>query len=196
MNYTLPYYGKKGTISNIKENERYYQTERYGLNKKETYILNVPKNKKNEELIIKNYYDDLKEYLNINKEKYNIYKEKRSKTKINSLKTNILKLSSITMIAISIPLLLTHDIRGYIGITLDILSIPIIITSIKNSINERQDKKRKQFINKYNDLEHRLRIYNEKKSKNKTLTQYTSLKTYNKEPIRDLNKKLELKKAS
>ena len=84
MNYTLPYYGKKGTIAKIDENKRFYLVSRYGTNKKEKYILEVPKTSLNKELLMQNYYNDLNEYLIISKDKYNeYYKSKDNKTNWN-----------------------------------------------------------------------------------------------------------------
>lgn len=190
MNYTLPYYGKKGTISKIEESEKSYQVYRYGMNKKDKYILEVPRSQKNKELLINNYYNDLYNYLNVNKEKYEQYKNTNHKKHIN---LNLLKLIGIVMLSSSIPLLQTYDILGYIGIALDILSIPVVISVVKLSIDEKKMENQNKFIEKYDKLQHRLRIYNEKQEKSHELTKYNGLVKENKEPERDINKKLKLK---
>ena len=193
MNYTLPYYGIKGTIYKIEERENYYTVYRYGMSEKDIYILEVPKNIKNNELLLNNYYSDLKNYLNLNKEKYEQYKNTKYKKHPN---LNLLKIIAIVMLSSSIPLLQTYDILGYVGIALDILSIPVVISVIKLSIDEKKKEKNIKFIKKYNELQHKLRLYNEKQEKSYKITKYSELTKDAKEPKRDINKKLIRKKAA
>ena len=193
MNYTLPYYEKKGTISKIEEREKKYIVYRYGMSEKDIYILEVPKNIKNNELLLNNYYSDLKNYLNLNKEKYEQYKNTKYKKHPN---LNLLKIIAIVMLSSSIPLLQTYDILGYVGIALDILSIPVVISVIKLSIDEKKKEKNIKFIKKYNELQHKLRLYNEKQEKSYKITKYSELTKDAKEPKRDINKKLIRKKAA
>ena len=94
MNYTLPYYGKKGTIAKIEEDKKFYKVYRYGINKKDKYILEVPKNNLNKELLLNNYYNDLEDYLRLNKDKYKEYSKTKNK-KVRGL--NILKISAATL---------------------------------------------------------------------------------------------------
>ena len=195
MNYTLPYYGKKGTIKSIEETDKNYEVNRYGMNKNDTYQLKVKKNKINEELLVENYYNDLKNYLTEQKDKYDKY-NKDNKNKVNQTKLNVLKLTGIILIGSSIPLLQTYGTPGYIGVALDIISIPIVIEILKLTIKEKKQNNRTKFINKYDELKHRLRIYNENNSKSLELTKYSSLISNNKEPKRDINKKLERKKVA
>ena len=196
MNYTLPFYNKKGTISKIEEKEKRYQVYRYGINKNETYILEVPKKGKNKEFLINNYYNDLVDYLNTNKEKYEHYQKDNKNNKIKNKHINLLKIIGLSMLGTSIPLLLTYDFLGYIGITLDILTIPVILTIIKLTKEKKKNDNKTKFINKYNELKHKLKIYTEKQNKNYELTKYSSLMKDTKEPKRDINKVLERKKVS
>ena len=193
MKYTLPYYGIKGTISEIKESENYYTVYRYGMSEKDIYILEVPKNIKNNELLLNNYYSDLKNYLNENKEKYEQYKNKKYKKHPN---LNLLKIIAIVMLSSSIPLLQTYNILGYVGIALDILSIPVVISVIKLSIDEKKKEKNIKFIKKYNELQHKLRLHNESLEKSHEITKYSELTKDAKEPKRDINKILIRKKAA
>ncbi|MBQ6494649.1 MAG: hypothetical protein IJI49_01455 [Bacilli bacterium] len=191
MNYTLPYYGKKGTIAKIDENKRFYLVSRYGTNKKEKYILEVPKTSLNKELLMQNYYNDLNEYLIISKDKYNEYYKSKDK-KIKGL--NIIKLTGILMLGSSVPLLKTYNTLGYIGIALDVLSMPVIITAIKLSIDDKKLETKNKFINKYEELNHKLKIYNESKEINLEKTKYSKVVKDEKTPKRDLKKILERKK--
>lgn len=196
MNYSLPFYGKKGTISNIEETDKNYLVHRYDITGKENLTLKVPKNAKNYNLLLENYYTDLKDYLITNNNKYEYCKKNKAKNKVKVKTIIYLKLASIALIAVSLPLLSTQSTLGYIGVALDVLAIPTIISSFKLSIKERNSEKSANFINKYNELEHRLRIYNENKSRTVSLTKYSGVKTNDKEPKRDLRKVLEKKKVS
>lgn len=196
MNFILPFYGKKGTISKIQEQDKYYIVSRYDINGKEGFVTKVVKTTKNYNLLLENYYSDLNDYLVKYGNRYEEYKMTRLKKKINTNLVNLLKLTAIVMITSSIPLLLTHEALGYLGVVLDVLSIPVLITSINLSLKDSNDKKKAEFINKYNELEHRLRIYNDSKEKTVNLTKYKGLKTNIKEPERDLTLIKEMKKAS
>ena len=191
MNYTLPYYGKKGTISKIEENKKYYQVYRYGINKNDKYLLEVPKTAKNKELLINNYYNDIKEYLDQNNDKYKEYSKDKGK-KVKGL--NLLKLSGILMLGSSVPLLKTYNTLGYLGIALDALSIPVVIGAIKLSIDDKKLETKNKFINKYEELNEKLKLYNESEAKVLEKTQYSKVKKENKTPKRDINKKLQRKK--
>ena len=196
MNYSLPFYGKKGTISTIKENNNNYIVNCYDFTGKDNIVLEVPKNNRNYNQLIDNYYKDLKEYLKANNNKYEYYNQTKKENKTNKKTITLLKLISIAAIALSIPLLSTHEELGYIGITLNAISIPLLVSSINLTTKARKEEKKKKFINKYNELEHRLRIYNENKVKSYDQTKYMGVKSYEKEPKRDLNKILEKKKVS
>lgn len=196
MNLSLPFYGQKGTISRIQEEDKYFLVYRYDINGKENFITKIAKTTKNYNLLLENYYSDLKDYLSKYGYKYEEYKMTRLKKKINMNLVNLLKLTAIIMITSSIPLLLTHEALGYLGVVLDVLSIPVLVTSINLSLKDSDDKRKAEFINKYNDLEHRLRIYNDNKEKTINLTKYKGLKTSIKEPERDLTLIKEMKKAS
>lgn len=196
MNFSLPFYGKKGTISKIQEQDKYYIVSRYDINGKESFVTKVAKTTKNYNLLLENYYLDLKYYLVKYGNRYEEYKMTRLKKKININLVNLLKLAAIIMITSSIPLLLTHEALGYLGVVLDVLSIPVLVTSINLSLKDSNDKKKAEFINKYNELEHRLIMYNDNKEKTVNLTKYKGLKTDIKEPERDLTLIKEMKKAS
>lgn len=196
MNFSLPFYGKKGTISKIQEQDKYYIVSRYDINGKEGFVTKVAKTTKNYNLLLENYYSDLKDYLVKYGNRYEEYKMTRLNKKINMNLVNLLKLVAIIMITSSIPLLLTHEALGYLGVVLDVLSIPTLVTSINLSLKDSNDKKKAEFINKYNELEHRLIMYNDNKEKTVNLTKYKGLKTDIKDPERDLTLIKEMKKAS
>lgn len=197
MNFNLPFYGKKGTIKSIVENEKSYTVYRYELDGNDDIISNVPKNIKNYSLLIENYYNDLKGYLETYSSKYEFYKNSRLNKKVNSNLINVLMLLSVVMIGTSIPLLLNFESLGILGVTLDVLSIPALITTVRLSVKEFDDKKKISFIDEYQKMEYRYRLFNDEKTKQNNITKYTGLqKIDEKNKVIDLNLVKELKKAS
>lgn len=197
MNLSLPFYEKKGTISRIEEQDKNYKVYRYGINKKEITIFMVPKNNKNYNLLRENYYNDLKDYLVKYANKYESYKITRLKKKIDMNLVSILTSISIIMLVSSIPLLLTYESLGYIGVLLEILSIPILITTTDLRLKNSNDKKKAEFIKKYNQLEEQLRIYNKDKTKKNNKTTFKGIKNSNtKDPVIDLVLTKEKKKVA
>ena len=186
MDYSLPFFEKKGTICNIIEEDKNYIVYRYDTNGKKI-TLKVPKNSKNYNLLLENYYTDLKDYLDTNNNKYECYK-KENLNKIKNSKITLLKLVSILLLVASISLLATSGLLEYIGFILAIVSVPTIISSIAISAKEKDRENKLQFINKYNELENKLKIYNGSKNKTIKLTQYTGLNPNNRNPKIDLKK--------
>lgn len=186
MNFNLPFYEKKGTIKKIDENDNFYLVYYYGVTPKEETLIAVQKNTKNFNSLCDNYYNDLKGYLEKNSVKYETYKYTKRKKIVNSKLIDILNLSTIILIGMSIPLLLNPNALFFLGITLNAISVPILLTSIKLSKEEKDDKKKADFINKYNELEHRLRLYNQEKKQTKEETKYNGLTPVPDNNIRDL----------
>lgn len=155
MNFKIPYFGKKGSIKDIKENNKFYLVYRYGLTEKEETLFYVPKNKNNLKDLLDNYYSDLKEYLDINANKYETTKKTRLKKDINLGLIKIMSVASLTMLLASIPLLNTHNQIGFIGVTLDTLAIPTAVYAIGEFVKLHNDTKKAKFIKKYNQLRHK-----------------------------------------
>lgn len=180
MNFKLPYYDKKGTIKDIVEVEEdgieYYLVYRYGGNEKEEVLpQKVSKKPKNYNYLCENYYNDLKEYLTQNSAKYETYKHTKPKRSINENLINILKASAIIMNGASIPFLLNSSYLFFIGITLNTLSLPFLLTSINLSAKETANKKKNNFINQYDKLEHKLRLHKQELKEVKKETRYNGL---------------------
>ena len=194
MNFKLPFYGKKGTIKDIKENDKYYLVYRYGLTDNEETIFYVPKNDNNLSLLMDNYNYDLKEYIDINASKYETYKKNRLKktVNINTIKS-MLFLSSIMLLS-SIPLFNTHEEIGFIGVILDTIAIPTIIYTTSEFMKKKNDDKKVKFINNYNQMSHKYKNNVKKYIQEKELTKYNGLvNDKSKKPVVDLTKVKALK---
>lgn len=199
MNYTLPFYGLAGTISTITEDDKHYIVTRYGKDIREdkTKLLIRKSNASYKELM-ENYYDDLKTYLEIGSNRYSTYKKASSTISANSNMPIILRSLAIIMISLSVPLLLTHEALGYIGVVLDVLSIPTSGLAIKLTTLEKKEKQRKQFIKKYDNYQREFKMLtsNLEIQKTKDTTKYNGLEQNKNTPIRELNKTLSRKKIA
>ena len=110
---------------------------------------------------------------------------------------SVLTSLSIIMLATSVPLLLTHEMLGYLGVFLDVLSVPMIAVSTNLRLKNANNKKKINFINVYDGLEHQLRLYDNGKARKYVETKYNGLtKDLGKEPVRDLVKILEKRLVS
>lgn len=189
MNFKLPFYGKKGTIKDIKEDEKYYIVYRYGLTNQEESIFYVPKNDNNLLLLMNNYNNDLKEYLEINSNKYETYKQTRLKKDINKNSLKILFAISGFMILSSIALFGTHEPIGFVGVILDTIAIPTTIYATSEMIKKRKDEQKEKFIKSYNKMNHKYKIGVKEYIKEKEETKYKGIitdKEHN--PVLDLTK--------
>ena len=172
MNFKIPFYGKKGTIKNIKEDDKFYLVYRYGMSENEEMLFYVPKNKNNLARLLDNYYVDLSEYLNANSVKYETYKKSRLKKKINMNSVKLMLVGSGLLLLSSIPLLSTHDSIGFAGIILDTVAIPTAAYAIGEIILDKNDKQRFKFIRHYDQLSHKYQAGSKKFIKKKEETKY------------------------
>ena len=197
MNFKLPFYDKKGTIKDIKEDSKYYLVYRYGVNKDEEQLFYVPKNDSNLELLLNNYYSDLEGYLDANASKYYTYKKSRLNKRINyNMVKAMLGISTILFIS-SIPLINTHEAIGFVGVQLDTIAIPTAGYALKEFINKKKDNKKELFIKQYNNLSHKFQSSIKNKNRLKKDTIYQGLsKDYNKTMINNLTKVKVLKNDS
>lgn len=197
MNMQLESFGKKGTIKKIETGDKHYIVYQYGAVRNEETITYVPKNQENYELLVENYYKDLKEYLDYNKDKYETYQKTRLKKKINPNVINLLNIAGIILIGTSIPMLLTTGTLLYLGMSLDLIAIPLLIKSANLSMKEKENNKKETFLKKYRDRENRLRTYNQEKNKCHTETNYKGIdKNLSPNKVIDLNIARKKKKSS
>ncbi len=197
MNFMLPFYGKKGTIKDIKEDSKYYLVYRYGLTENEETIFYVPKNNNNLELLLNNYYKDLDGYLDANSNKYKMYKKSRLNKKINyNAVIGMFGVSSLLFVS-SIPLINSHELIGFLGVLMDTIAIPTAGYAIKELIDKKRDEKKELFIKEYNNLSHKLQSCDKKDIIINKNTIYQGLSNdFNKDRVNDLSKTKVLKSES
>ena len=93
---------------------------------------------------MRNIYDvtlkELEDYLETYKSLYDNYTSSSSK-RINKRLVSLIFIISIFMALLSIPFLATHTALGFIGVSLDVISFPIIGIGINLLIKEHDEEK-------------------------------------------------------
>ena len=183
----IPFYGISGSICRIEEAEESYYKVLYNhdgtINKTK---IPVPKKKnKNFNLIIKDYYEDLKQYLDIFENTYLEY-ETNNITKILTNKQYYCLLI-VTFLAslLSIPFLFTTSIIGVIFGSISIFSLYLVYDIHKK--DEEKINIRNTFKNNYKQLQNNLVEYkngNIKYKEKQKETIYTEIKKLEKNNLK------------
>ena len=64
LNKSLPFYGRKGSINELKETEKNYNVSTYNIEgKKNQNTMIIKKTTQNKNELLKSFYNDVKEYL-------------------------------------------------------------------------------------------------------------------------------------
>jgi hypothetical protein len=190
-NRKLPFLGIGGTIKEIKENKKYFIVTRYGADKNDNDITCfTPKTIKNYNSLVEEYTKTLKRYLDNNSNRYKTYKKQNLKKELNKNYIYLLLSTGITMTLLSIPLLITHDARGYLGIILNTIAIPTDLKAIKLYIENKNNQEKQKFISSYENRKKELENMskNISKTNKKKETKYNGLNKSNNEKIVELNK--------
>ena len=164
----IPFYGKRGSIAEIKESDKTYDLSTYDIDGKiNNYISKIKKTYENKNAILNNFYEDTYEYLKMYKDKYDNASYKKN---INFPSTKIIEnifIASGVLTISAIPVALLTDIYGIIGYSLAI-GVPFLVASytVLNKIDKQN--KRKRFVNEYAELNNIYRNYeNYKNQKDK-----------------------------
>ena len=164
----IPFYGKRGSIAEIKESDKTYDLSTYDIDGKiNNYISKIKKSYENKNAILNNFYEDTYEYLKMYKDKYDNASYKKN---INFPSTKIIEnifIASGVLTISAIPVALLTDIYGIIGYSLAI-GVPFLVASytVLNKIDKQN--KRKRFVNEYAELNNIYRNYeNYKNQKDK-----------------------------
>ena len=189
-NKTLPFSGKKGTIKEIKEDGKKFIVERWGATPEDdTTILYVPNTEENYNALNKEYTDSLKACINKNSNKYEIYC-RDIKTKRYSYKSlYYVMAASLLIIGASIPLLLTNDIRGLIGVQLSVYSFMAFGIATRFFIENKIEDRKKKFISEHEEKKNEYK-YLEEKTKKREITERThySVLEKDKNPVIEYDK--------
>ena len=180
----IPYYGKYNTISEVtllEDNKKYLVTRYNDQGQEKNEIFTIVNKNKNTELLMKDYYQNVKEYLTKNKEKYISCKEQKLTLKkdfdlnfIKKLKKILKSTTSIAALIIFLSLFTNSAIiLYYIGLLILIPSSTGLL--LLNDISKELDIK--NFIKDYEEFEYYLREYELKieNQNKKTLTEYNGL---------------------
>ena len=188
-NKTLPFSGKKGTIKEIKEDGKKFIVERWGATPEDdTTILYVPNTEENYNALNKEYTDSLKACINKNSNKYEIYC-RDIKTKRYSYKSlYYVMAASLLIIGASIPLLLTNDIRGLIGVQLSVYSFMAFGIATRFFIENKIEARKKKFISEHEEIVNECNHLENTRNREITdrKTHYSTLKS-DKNPVKENN---------
>lgn len=164
---SLPFYGKRGSISQIIEQEKGYTVIKYGIDGKEEVALTVPKGKtkRNEKELLQNYYQDMKCYLDQNYDKYFEYKSTRLKKKMN-IKNIYLGagiagctfMLGIVLMTLSNVMVVTGAI-SYIGLVIAASSVSGLVASMNLRKEYKKDEEKGKFIEQFNSYSRELDTY-------------------------------------
>ncbi len=187
MNLKLPFYGKRGTISKIIENEKTYTVTKYGVDGKEEIKLTIPKKKKNYDGLLQNYYQDMKCYLDQNYDKYFDYKSTRLKKKINMNHVSLGKYISIISFTIGASLMFFSanssmvEVLSYSGLILSASSISGFCAAMNLTKEYKKDTEKAKFIACFNSYSKELDSYYRSLNytKNHTPTEFLGIKKEN-----------------
>ncbi len=158
----LPFYGKRGSISKIVENEKTYSVIEYGIDGKDERIVMVPKKKKNYEELLQNYFQDMKCYLDRNYDQYFEYKSTRLKKKVN--RKNIYFGIGISLVSfiLGVSLMMIPSMSEtifYIGLVIFAASISEFWATMNLRKEYRKDLKKAEFIEHFNFYSKKLEEY-------------------------------------
>lgn len=187
----LPFYGKRGSIAEINENQKYYQVKTYNIDGKETDAINIKKTYQDRINLFKNYYKEVEEYLSINKEKMREVSAREKKTLLNEKLATIILIVSVILaiLPLACGMILGHAGLWMVGKITLLIGSAFSTASIISLKNIKEEKELKDFKNTYNNLEHELKIYksgleqeripknNKKRVQEKSLTPITRLDT-------------------
>ena len=173
LNKSLPFYGRKGSINELKETEKNYNVSTYNIEgKKNQNTMIIKKTTQNKNELLKSYYKDVKEYLKTNNEKYenaihikDIDFPNTKLIEIIFILSIVLAIAPLTTALIGMTSLMTAIYSLAVGIPFSIAAT-IILKKI-----EKQDKKNK-FIKEYSNLNKEyVTFYSENKNVKNTKSQ-------------------------
>lgn len=150
MNIYIPFYGKEGTIREIKElGENYFEIKSYNKHG----IVSVSKVNIDKKFLLNKYLNNLEEFLNMNRENYD-----SDKLVING---KVIKKRCIIMILCSIITCFVIPVLGYISTSgilfvismiISFLSIPTLSFSAMELLYKRVEHEVKRNVDLYENL--------------------------------------------
>lgn len=162
--YKLPFYGKRGSIGEIKESKYGIEVLTYDVDGKgfnESIIIRNTKNNRNDILDV--FFKNVEEYLDKNKDKFFELKNSEEKVFLNRNLCIVILIMSI-LFGIGIPgasIILGTD--GMFGAVILMICASFSTASIISLKKNREESIKKKFLKTYSDLSHEFSIYEEEK---------------------------------
>jgi len=164
LDIKIPFYGKRGSINRLVEENNIYNISTYNIDGKVNEdIIQVKKSLQNKKDLLKRYYNDVYEYLNVKKEEYERATNEKS---IELPNTKVIEnIFVITAVLATAPLISAFILGSYsiwmLGMNSITIGLPFAIAAMiilkKIDINN----KRKSFIREYSKLKNEYAIYRE-----------------------------------
>ena len=184
----VPFYGVRGSIKNIKEEENYYIVTRYNTNGKDGEILSTSKKYKKD--LMKNYHDDVKKYLETNDEKFLTTKNNLSKKTFNKIDLALGTTISLSLAITSIlGTIYTSGATSYAFMTTFFFTFIASCHEINQVKKYREEITNKKFIEEYKNYQEQINNYNISRDKQNKLNQTNYKGLTNKE---DKNKIIDI----
>ena len=149
----LPFYGIAGSICRVEEAPECYYKILYNQDGSiNSCMIPVPKKKKkNLNLVINDYIEDIKKYLNIFNDKYIDYSNNGVKTILDNRKFYILFIITLLASISSIPFLFTTAWAGLVFSTISTLSLYIVLDLHKK--DKEKVRECNELIKQYEELQ-------------------------------------------
>lgn len=168
LNYKLPFYEKKGSIAAILETESDYQVWRYKIDGKiEQESSHIKKTSSNKQALLNEFFTNVEEWLTTNKNKYeeliaNNPNKLETKSVLNKQNTMIILILSIIIgiCPLATSIILESASLWTIGAGTFISGAAFTTASIIRLNSIKFEEKNTKFKNKYESMQHELKIYN------------------------------------
>lgn len=179
LNRSLDYYGKPGTIAEIKLTDTCIFIREYNANGQMEEPIPVPLKRKKEVLDV--YFRDLLGYLNVNQSKVNTYLNTRLKKKLNlkNLYIETFVSGAISVIGVGLMIastkIMSFDWTAIISFLIFISSGSYCGVKLFEKYKYNKDYKKAQYIEYYKEYQNELNEYHISNDKEHTPTKYQKL---------------------
>ena len=194
-NYSLPFYGVRGSIKKVSLDGDYLLVTRYGASGEDGEKLPTPMNKRKE--LQKNLIDDLKKYLEINESKYFTSLSNQSKKCFSKKKVIILAIvSSLITVLSLLGFVLIPNNLSYAFLSAFFVSFIASCHELSELKELYDEEKRQKFIHQYEDYYNKINLYNihKDKEKQRKSTKNADFSRNSSDKVIDINKKKILEK--
>ena len=195
--YQSPFYGIKGSISKVVEQDNRYLVTRYDVDGKDGEVFELSKKCKND--LHENYISDIKNYLEINHTKYLTSLSNQAKSQFPKKKILILSVVLAAITAVSgLGIIFTTEAMFYLFSMTFFFSFMASCHYTHLLRSCLVEEKRQEFIHQYKEYTEVLNAYNITNEKNNIHhpTMYSNVSKIDQDKVIDIEKRKILNKKS